>query len=68
MVLSKALALILRFSAMPQQTKMELYTELNKYIIDVSLQQIKTEARIFALEYEVKKLSQQNINKSIYKQ
>lgn len=66
-MLSKALALLLRFSAMPQQTKMELYTELNKYIIDVSLQQIKTESRIIALEYEVKKLSQQNINKSIYK-
>ena len=66
-MLSKALSLLLRFSAMPQQTKMELYTELNKYIIDVSLQQIKTESRIIALEYEVKKLAEQNINKSIYK-
>jgi len=67
-MLTRALSLILSFSAMPPQTKIELYTALNKYIIDVSLQQIKTESRIIALEYEVKKLSQQNINKSIYKQ
>jgi hypothetical protein len=67
-MLTRALSLLLQFSGMPQQTKIELYTELNKYIIDLSLQQIKTESRIIALEYEVKKLSQQNINKSIYKQ
>ena len=52
--LCKALTLAIQFSSMPPQTKIDLYIDLNKYASEVVITQIKTEARLIALENEVK--------------
>ena len=66
MVLCRALALIIQFSSMPPQTKIDLYTGLHKYASEAVLKHVKTEARITALENELKKRVQDKA--SYYKQ
>ena len=65
MVLCRALALIIQFSSMPPQTKIDLYTGLTKYASEVVLKNVKMEARILALENELKRVQDKA---SYYKQ
>jgi len=51
---------------MPTPTKMELYTDLNKYAIDVLMKQFEMETKIKALENDIKNIKI-NIN-NYYKQ
>ena len=65
--LYRALTMAVHFSSIPQQTKMELYTDLNKYASDVVLTHIKLEERITALENELK-MVKTKVNNGFYKQ
>ena len=61
--LCKALTLAIQFSSIPPQTKIDLYIDLNKYASEVIINQCKTEARIIALENELKKMMTKVDNK-----
>jgi len=60
--LYRALSLAIHLSSIPPQTKMELYTDLNKYATDVVVYQLKLEERITALENQLKILKTKTNN------
>ena len=64
--LYRALSLAIHLSSIPPQTKMELYTDLNKYVTDVVVYQLKLEERITALENQLKILKTK-INNDYYR-